>query len=221
MDQGGREVTFNPTAPGAPTPNPIDSSPLSGIACPSVSLCVAIGGLGRAVEGDPIAAAKWTTTPIAGANSLLAISCSSVTECVAVDAVGHVFVGHAAIATAGRATARGATVTVPVRCTGPAGATCAVRVGLSVIETFRGRRLVAVSAARRPRLRRFAVTVGLITTVSTAGGTHTVHVTLNRAGRQLLRRFHRFRVLLVVEQTIGAAVLPPSEQALTLKTSTR
>ncbi len=60
-------MTFNPTAPGTPTPTTIAAAPLTGVACPSASQCVAVDGSGRAVVGDPGNPGSWTVEPIAGA----------------------------------------------------------------------------------------------------------------------------------------------------------
>lgn len=60
---------------------------LSGISCPSVSLCVAVDNAGNVVvstepAGPPSA---WSALHVDGANTLSAISCPSVSLCVAVD----------------------------------------------------------------------------------------------------------------------------------------
>jgi hypothetical protein len=48
VDSGGREVTFNPTAPSGPAPTTIDANnSLTAVACPSVSQCTAVDNYGR------------------------------------------------------------------------------------------------------------------------------------------------------------------------------
>jgi hypothetical protein len=48
IDQGGREVTFNPQSPGSPTPVALGAEySLSGLACPSVKQCTASAWKGR------------------------------------------------------------------------------------------------------------------------------------------------------------------------------
>ncbi len=90
------QVTFNPNAPGTPTP--IDTNnQLSGVACPSASQCVAIDVSGFAVVGDPGNPGSWTVEPIAGAGTLNGVACSSVAQCVTVDQAGNGFVGSASV----------------------------------------------------------------------------------------------------------------------------
>src|SRR5438067_681499 len=70
VDAAGREVTFNPTAPGTPTPALIDvGGDLRGVACPSASQCTAVDQKGREVTFNPTA--PGTPTPVtidSGAN---------------------------------------------------------------------------------------------------------------------------------------------------------
>jgi hypothetical protein len=90
------EVTFDPRSPGRPKLAAIDSAnQLTGLACPTVSVCVAVDAGGDVLEGDPASAAPWTPERIAGADSLTSVSCAAVWQCVAVDIVGHAFVGIA------------------------------------------------------------------------------------------------------------------------------
>jgi hypothetical protein len=55
-------TTFNPAAPGSPTPSPIDSANQTGIACPSTSQCTIIDSQGRELTFNP--AAPGTPTPV-------------------------------------------------------------------------------------------------------------------------------------------------------------
>jgi hypothetical protein len=68
------------------------SSFLSGVACPSTSVCVAVDDRGNVVTstnptGGPRA---WITTDVDGANYLSGVSCASPSLCVAVDLSGNV-----------------------------------------------------------------------------------------------------------------------------------
>ncbi len=83
---------------------------LSAVSCPSIGLCVAVDGAGRAVVGTSPGApppgggrGAWSEPfALVGMGALTSISCASITECVAVDAGGHVAVGtHPASASSG------------------------------------------------------------------------------------------------------------------------
>jgi hypothetical protein len=93
-------ATSRKTAPG-PTlakgplvwaaPIGIDSHGLDGLACPSVSLCVAVDNDGRVLSSaDPSGGARrWQSSDVDGSNSFTALSCPSAAMCVAVDGVGN------------------------------------------------------------------------------------------------------------------------------------
>ena len=54
VDRSGHEVTLDPSAPGSATPNVVDAGQdLLAAACPSAGECVASGGGGHVVQGDP------------------------------------------------------------------------------------------------------------------------------------------------------------------------
>jgi hypothetical protein len=71
----------------------MDTTGLSGVACPSTRFCVAVDSNGNAVQGDP-AGDRWVIEQVTGATPLLAVSCSSGSQCVAVDPIGNAFVGR-------------------------------------------------------------------------------------------------------------------------------
>jgi hypothetical protein len=64
---------------------------LTGVSCPSASLCVAIDGSGDVFSStDPAAGAKaWSKTSIDGTNGLTGVACVSRGLCVAVDSAGN------------------------------------------------------------------------------------------------------------------------------------
>jgi phosphodiesterase/alkaline phosphatase D-like protein len=65
---------------------------LTGISCPSASLCVAVDAQGNVVWSDNPAGGAWTVTNIAGAEDALEdVSCASASLCVAVDTSGSVW----------------------------------------------------------------------------------------------------------------------------------
>jgi hypothetical protein len=82
----------NPTGgAGAWEVTTLDSNGLSGISCPSASLCVAVDPSGNVlVSTDPTGGVgAWTTTAIGG-GQLDGISCPTTTLCVAVDAESNI-----------------------------------------------------------------------------------------------------------------------------------
>jgi hypothetical protein len=103
IDYKGREVTFNPTSPGTPTPTAVDNggedntlqtvSPygnLEGVACPSTSQCTAVDAAGREVTFNPRSPGTPTPTTIDGDDGgAMFLACSSRSECTAVDDTGH------------------------------------------------------------------------------------------------------------------------------------
>ncbi len=83
---------------------------LSAVSCPSIGLCVAVDGAGRALVGTNPAApppgggrGAWSEPfALVGMGALTSISCASTTQCVALDAGGHVAVSaHPAGASSG------------------------------------------------------------------------------------------------------------------------
>ena len=108
----------------------------------------------------------------------------------------------------------GTTAIVPVSCAGTPGAVCNLTLGMSVTETFRGHRLVAVAA----NLRHKVVGVGSASVTLAADGSETVRISLNRAGRNLLASRHVLKVTLNVTESLGnAPSVTVSTQTLTFK----
>ena len=90
VDTDGQEVTFDPTAPGTPTPITIDvAHQLNQVACPSSSQCTAIGQDGQEVTFDPTAPGIPTPTTILSGLSLGGLACPSSTQCTAVGQNGR------------------------------------------------------------------------------------------------------------------------------------
>ena len=79
-----------------------------------------------------------------------------------------------------------------------------VKLSLSVLETLRGTRLLAVTAAtplRKVKQTQRTVVVGSGTATLAGGGLKRIKLTLNGTGKQLLRRRHRLTTRLAVTQT--------------------
>jgi hypothetical protein len=107
---------------------------------------------------------------------------------------------------------------VRVACAGASGQTCAVSLGLSVTETLKGAKLVAVSAIeRKPKTSKRTVVLGTATVTLAAGQSEIVHVKLNAAGRRLLSSRHELSVKLTVTQRTSGATVVISSQTLNFK----
>jgi subtilisin family serine protease len=101
----------------------------------------------------------------------------------------------------GRVRVHGVTASVPLHCSGALGASCEVKLTLTVTETVQGQRVIGVSASRRAAgARKKLIMLGTETANVTAGQSARIRVTLNRAGRRLLARRHRLKVKLSVSQ---------------------
>jgi hypothetical protein len=91
--------------------------------------------------------------------------------------------------------ARGVAVTVA--CAGAAGSTCVDSLTLSVLETLRSGKLVAVAARTTKR----TVTLGRSFVTVAAGQTKSVTISLNGAGKALLKSRHTLHVKLILAQS--------------------
>jgi hypothetical protein len=109
----------------------------------------------------------------------------------------------------------GANAIVRVSCAGATGAQCSLKLSMSVTETFRGHKLVGLTA----RLRHKVVGVGSASVTLTAGGSETVRVSLNRAGRNLLATRHSLKAKMTVTESLGNGTsVTVSTQTVTFKT---
>jgi hypothetical protein len=108
---------------------------------------------------------------------------------------GHASVGHAKVS--------GNTATVPVKCSGSSAETCKLTLTLTVTETLRGHKVIAVTARKQPKTHKHVVVVGRTRVTLTAGHSRSVGVTLNSAGRKLLATHHTLRVTLHVTETLA------------------
>jgi hypothetical protein len=111
--------------------------------------------------------------------------------------------------------AAGRTVSVTVTCSAQAAGSCTITLRLTVVETLRGSRVIAVAARRTALLGRAAVarrsshktvTVGAVTVHVPAGQRRTVTVALNTTGRRLLRSLHKLTAKLSVSGTVVGAI---------------
>jgi hypothetical protein len=78
VDFSGREVTFDPGAPGAPTPSPVDAGFIDeAIACPAQTQCTEVDAGGRKVTFDPKSGGNVTEAAADPGQALDMISCFS------------------------------------------------------------------------------------------------------------------------------------------------
>jgi hypothetical protein len=123
---------------------------------------------------------------------------------------GTTSVGHAKVF--------GSTASMRVSCTGPAAATCRLAFELTVTETFKGHKLVAVTAGSKGHKTRKVVVVGTANVTLGAGRAQTVRVSLNRTGRQLLASRHVLKAnLRVTQATAKGVAVTVSTQTVTFK----
>ena len=92
-DNYGREVAFDPTNPGTPTPFMLDpAQTLVAVRCPSTTQCVEISSSGRVAMFDPTAPVIPTPTVIdSGAGvGVTGLACPTTSQCTAIDNMGRV-----------------------------------------------------------------------------------------------------------------------------------
>jgi hypothetical protein len=104
----------------------------------------------------------------------------------------------------------GRTVSVPLKCSAQAAGSCTITLRLTVVETLRGTRVIAVAARRT---RRLTVTVGASTVHLAPGQQRTATVALNATGRRLLAHVRRMAVKLSVSGTVVGALSAPLKSA--------
>jgi hypothetical protein len=119
---------------------------------------------------------------------------------------GKASVGHARVS--------GSAASVPVTCKGDT--SCKVSLKLTVVETFHGHKLVAVSA-RKAKVTRKTVVLGTASATIKAGRKATVRIGLNRTGRRLVAARHKVTAKLTVTQRIAGRNRTISTQKVTFK----
>jgi hypothetical protein len=128
--------------------------------------------------------------------------------------IGHVTVSAARVS--------GSAASVRVSCTGPAGATCLLAFKLTVTETFKGHKLVAITARANRRRTRKLLQVGTANASLKAGQTQTVRIGLNRIGKRLFASRHGLKAKLQVTQaTASGGATAVSTQIVTFKPAKR
>lgn len=191
---------------------PIDTSGINQLVCSSASLCLLSDNKGDVVESaDPAGGAStWTTAGIDTGHRLMSLACAGTTVCVASDDSDHVIEGtpsstttpSSASGAAGKAKVSGTKVTDTLSCHGGSGQSCTFKMALTVVETLRGKKVIAVAASKRKKK---TVTAGSKTVTLAAGTEKKETVALNRVGRSLLKKRGKLPVSFTVSQ--GKATL--------------
>jgi len=98
---------------------------------------------------------------------------------------------------------------VPIRYVGPSGSHCVERLQLTVTETLKGAKVIAITTARvkRPKLHKRIVVLGSATVTVAAGHHATIKISLNGRGRRLLFQHHVLKAELTLTQTGGYVIL--------------
>jgi hypothetical protein len=117
-------------------------------------------------------------------------------------------------ASVGHARVLGTTASVKITCKGAT--SCKVSLRLTVRETLKGHRLVAVSA-RKQKLTHKTVVLGTASATIGAGHSSTVRIKLNRTGRKLLAARRRVTAKLTVTQRVSGHNRGVSNQKVTFK----
>jgi hypothetical protein len=156
------------------------------------------------------------SSPVAPNTTTSTTSASTATPTVGAAAPAPLVVQGTASAAKAKVSGTGAGV--HVSCIGPSGASCRVTLKATVSETFKGHKLVAVSAAAKRRTTHKQLVVGTASVALKAGQSQTVRIVLDGAGKRLLASRHVLKTTLrVTEVTSSARVASVSTQLVTFK----
>ena len=102
-------------------------------------------------------------------------------------------------ASLGNVTTKGLVATVPFDCTGITGEFCSdVNASLSVKETLKNGKVVAVTTSAKPKTTKRTIVIGSGSTTIGVGSTAMVKLQLNGTGQALLKTHHRLKVELTI-----------------------
>ena len=107
---------------------------------------------------------------------------------------------------------KGNTASLTVACAGASTSACAETLTLSVVETLRSGKLIAVVATSKTKKQ--TVTIGLASVTLSGGQSKTVSVTLNGTGQALLKHEHKLHVKLMLTQTSAGKTVSVNGQTL-------
>jgi len=130
-------------------------------------------------------------------------------------AVVHVTRRTSGRAKVGPVAVGGVSMSVPVSCGGPLGATCRVTATLSITEIVQRGKVVAIVAHMQKAGKN--VLLGAAAVTMSARQTMTLPITLNGAGRRLLASHHTLKVRLTVRQAVDAKTNIVESKTITFK----
>jgi hypothetical protein len=89
---------------------------------------------------------------------------------------------------------------------------------MTVTEKLRGHKIIAITARKKPKIRKVVVTVGSAPRLTlTAGQSKVVKVSLNGLGKRLLASRHTLKVTLHVTQILSSRTSRTFSQTVTFK----
>jgi hypothetical protein len=128
--------------------------------------------------------------------------------------------GGSAVATTvtfGSVGVSGISVSGLASCAGPSGATCTIMISLSVTETLKSGKVIAVNAKAKPKTTKRIIGLGTTAETLPTGKSAKITVKLNAAGQKLLKSHHKLSVNLAA--TSGTTAI--HSQTVTLKQPTK
>jgi hypothetical protein len=113
----------------------------------------------------------------------------------------------------------GSSASVKLSCTGAAGTTCRLTLKLTITETLKGHKLIAISAkAKKQKKIHKVVQVGSASVTLEAGQSKTVKIGLNSTGKALLASHHGLKTTLRITQAnAGGGSTTVLKQTVTFK----
>jgi hypothetical protein len=186
----GMEVTFNPTAPGSPTPIHIDTGgllegwqDLEQIACPSTNQCTAVDQEGRELTFDPN-----TQSPAISPPSMIAPLQTSTSPTAPRVSAAEL---RTLLAQQLRPSGRGASIAALLKRGGYAFGFNAPEAGAATLDWYY---LPHDATLAKRRIRSMPVTVAKGDLTCSGAGTSTMKIMLTAAGRRLLRDAQRLKL---------------------------
>jgi hypothetical protein len=116
----------------------------------------------------------------------------------------------------GRVSVFGTSASVRVSCTGAPGATCKITAALSVTETVRAGKVIAITASEDKPKKRIVV-LGTARVTLAAGQSKTLKISLNTTVKRLLTARHKLKVKVTITATSAAKTVQVATKTITFK----